>query len=141
MKYVKPQLLTARILEVLGLRQHCHIVLVIDLDEAARRFVCETLRKHGYEVMEASDVEAAMQVLRQHRVHLVFSDVATSEQHGVETIQRMRRFFPDIKIVAMSREIPAEVLKMCSFLGADAALAKPIAADLLLKTTRRLLAA
>jgi CheY-like chemotaxis protein len=110
------------------------------LEETVRRFLCETLRKDGYEVVEATDGQVAMKVLRQQRVHLVFSDLATSEQNGGATIRRIRKFFPDIKIVALSEGIPAEILKMSSLLGADAVLPKPIAVDLLLKTTRQLLA-
>ena len=134
-----PYLLTARILEVLGLRRR-RVVLVIDLEEAERTLIRETLRRNGYEVVETSDGPGAMAILTQRRVHLVLSDLATSENTGVETIRRMRRFFPDLKIIAMSGEIPAEVLQMSRLLGADAALPKPIDEELLVKTVRRLLA-
>jgi CheY-like chemotaxis protein len=127
-------------LEMLGLRRRRRIVLVIDIEQAVRTFVCETLEKDGYEVVEAPDGQSAMNLLRKQRIHLVFSDLVTSENNGVDTIRRMRKLFPDIKIVAMSGQIPAEVLQMSSLVGADAALPKPIPAELLLKTTHRLLA-
>jgi two-component system, cell cycle sensor histidine kinase and response regulator CckA len=140
LNYNTPHLLTAKILEVLGLRRRRRIVLVIDIEEAVRTFVCQTLGNDGYEVVEACDGQSAMTLLRQQQIHLVFSDLVTFENDGVDTIRRMRRLFPNIKIVAMSGEIPPEVLKMCSLLGADAALPKPIAVEVLLQTTHRLLA-
>lgn len=140
MRYFTPRLLTGTVLKALGLWQRRPTVLVIDVEEGVRRFISETLERNGYEVIEAPDGEVALQLLLHQRVHLVYSDLATSVRNGVDSIRRMRRFFPNLKIVAMSSGIPTEVLDMSSLVGADAALAKPITVDLLVKTTRRLLA-
>ncbi|MDP2997688.1 MAG: hypothetical protein Q8N47_09375, partial [Bryobacterales bacterium] len=48
------------------------------------------------------------------------------------TIRALRKEIPDIGIIAISGKLEGPYLKMATVLGADAALAKPLAVELLL---------
>ncbi|MGH9656022.1 MAG: response regulator [Bryobacteraceae bacterium] len=47
------------------------------------------------------------------------------EKEGLETIQELRRKYPEVKILAISGTFGGSYLKMASRLGADGILAKP----------------
>ena len=85
------------------------------------------LQRSGYEVLLATDGEAALQQVEQHLPDLVLLDVMMSVKSGYEVCQRMRERadWQHIKIVmlpAKGRE--AEVNKGLS-LGADHYVTKP----------------
>jgi len=54
------------------------------------------------------------------------------EQEGMETIQAMRRDVPGVGIVAISGALGGQFLNVAKMLGADAVLAKPVSAGVLL---------
>jgi DNA-binding response OmpR family regulator len=85
------------------------------------------LQRSGYEVLLASDGEAALQQVERHLPDLVLLDVMMSVKSGYEVCQRMRERpeWQHIKIIMLSakgREV--EVSKGMS-LGADYYLTKP----------------
>lgn len=85
------------------------------------------LQRSGYEVLVASDGEAALQQVERHLPDLVLLDVMMSVKSGYEVCQRMRERpeWRHIKIIILSakgREV--EVSKGMS-LGADYYLTKP----------------
>ncbi len=61
------------------------------------------------------------------------------EQEGIETIQALRKEMPGLGIIAISGNIGGPYLKIAASLGADAALPKPIGAELLLTTVAEVL--
>jgi YesN/AraC family two-component response regulator len=58
-------------------------------------------------------------------------DLVMPEQEGIETIRILHKESPGIGIIAISG-FGAQYLKPALMLGADAALSKPVGADLLL---------
>lgn len=55
-------------------------------------------------------------------------------KEGIETIAEVRRLAPHAKIIAVSGAFGGRFLNLATHLGANAALAKPIAPDVLLRT-------
>ncbi|MFA5914688.1 MAG: response regulator [Burkholderiales bacterium] len=85
------------------------------------------LQRSGYEVLLATDGEAALQQVEQHLPDLVLLDVMMSVKSGYEVCQRMRERadWQHIKIVMLSAKgREAEVNKGLS-LGADHYVTKP----------------
>src|SRR4029077_5015190 len=56
----------------------------------------------GHEVLEASDGEAGMRLLAEHRPDLVITDLFMPGQDGIVTVRRIRREFPDVKVIVVS---------------------------------------
>jgi DNA-binding NarL/FixJ family response regulator len=62
-----------------------------------------------------------------------------TEREGIEIIQSLRQEQPDLKIVVMSRACGGEFLKVARRLGANSALAMPVAPEQLISTVRGVL--
>jgi CheY-like chemotaxis protein len=59
-------------------------ILVADDDPFIRRLVVFTLKKRGYEILEACDGAAALDLVRQEKPDLVVLDVLMPEMTGLE---------------------------------------------------------
>lgn len=116
-------------------------ILVVDDESFIRDFFREVLETAGYDVVLAENGKKAMLRLHERKVDLVIMDLVMPEQEGVETIQALRRAYPDIKIVAMSGAFGGQFLKTAALLGARATLAKPVAPTEILRVVREILSA
>jgi CheY-like chemotaxis protein len=102
-------------------------VLVIDDHAPVRLSLCETLSDAGYAVSEACDGVEGVEILRNLQADAVVIDIYMPRQDGFETIRKLRRVVPGLKIIAMSGGSRGEFdpLKAAELLGVDRALRKP----------------
>ena len=119
-------------------------ILVVDDEADARQMLAHLLRECRAEVLLAAGAEEALRLLRQHRPHVIVSDIGMPGVDGFELIRRVRRM-PDPELAG----IPALVLS--AFAGAedrararrdgfDCYLAKPVEAGEFLAALARLAA-
>ncbi len=125
-------------------------VLVVD-DHVVQRELTEiVLRDAGYDVRQAEDGKAALEVMRTWRPAVVVTDVFMDRMDGVELIQAVRREGWRTKLVAVSAgwarpasraglEGGPDVLEDAVAAGADATLLKPLDSRQLIATVARLL--
>jgi PAS domain S-box-containing protein len=135
-----PYDLVAKVRDLLGQPERRRSVLVIDDDAAVRGFLTELLAEEGYEVHAAADGEVGISEVERRHISLVITDLVMPGREGLETMQVLRRRFPDVRIIAVSGAFDGEFLKAASRLGADATFAKPIDPARLLPAVRTLLA-
>ena len=92
-------------------------ILVIDDDEAVRRFMVESLQSLGYSVDEAADGEAGLRVLAGAAPDLIIVDYAMPGMTGVDLVLRARAVAPGVPIIlatgyadmeAVDRVMPTE---------------------------------
>lgn len=114
-------------------------ILVVDDEDDVRVTLRRMLESDGYEVLEASNGRVAMSLCRSEPVDLCMIDIFMPEQEGMETIQAIRREFPDSKIIAFSGKAPGVYLRMARLLGAQATLEKPLRLNAVLETVRAVL--
>ncbi len=117
-------------------------ILVIDDDEQIRLLVRKMLETGGYCVDEASDGRVGMQKYMAEPQDLVITDLIMPDKEGLETIRELRRYNPDVKIIAMSGggSLPANnYLHMAESFGAQRTLHKPFRIDEMLDAVRALL--
>lgn len=86
-------------------------VLVVDDDELLRCSTARTLRRSGYEVLEAGDVSEALICMQEHgdRVSLVLSDVIMPRQNGYELGQAVRARWPQAQVLLISGYTPVAI--------------------------------
>ena len=77
-------------------------VIVIDDQEPIRRIIRRALEHEGYEVLEASDGEKGVDLLRRNGAALVITDIFMPGQDGIQTLRQIRKEFPGVKVIAMS---------------------------------------
>jgi DNA-binding response OmpR family regulator len=118
-------------------------ILLIEDDLSFRTMLCIALRMMGHEVVEASEGAHGMCLYQTGRFDLVITDLIMPGQEGIETITKLIKDYPAVKIIAMSgggRTSPDSYLKMAKRLGAKAILSKPFSMEELTQTVDSVLA-
>ena len=117
-------------------------ILIIDDDNQFRTMLRKMIERNGHEVVEASDGKEGIKRYRKNPTDLIITDLIMPEKDGVETIQELKKDFPNIKIIAISgggRLGPQDYLHIAKMLGAQRTLTKPIELPELLKAIDELL--
>ena len=103
-------------------------ILIIDDDNQFREMLRQMIERDGYEVIEASDGKEGIALYRKNPTDLIITDLIMPEKDGIETIQELKKDFPEIKIIAISgggRLGPNDYLQLAKMLGAQRTLTKP----------------
>ena len=104
-------------------------ILVAEDDPDISLVLCERLEAKGYEVVTASDGEAALDVLAQKPPDLVFLDIHMPKLNGLEVLTRIRARWPDLAVIIMTAHgtigLAVEAMKV----GAADFLTKPFEHD------------
>ncbi len=77
-------------------------ILVVDDDQAFRELVVDILASEGYELLEASDAEQALETLAGRSVDLVISDQRMPGMDGVELTRRIRSGSNPPEVIVMT---------------------------------------
>lgn len=118
-------------------------ILLVDDDEPFRTMLHKTLRTAGYDVQDAANGEAALNLYDPASFDVILIDLVMPEKEGIETITELRRTYPTAKIIAMSgggRIDPRITLRAASKLGARRTLTKPFPKQFLLGLIAEVLA-
>ena len=117
-------------------------ILVIDDEDLVRGFLRRTLERAGYRVMTAADGHEGLSVLEQDAADLLITDIFMPCSDGLETIQEVRRTYPQMKTIAISGggfRTSRDYLPVAAKFGADRTLSKPLMLTDLLASVRALL--
>ncbi len=110
--------------------------LVVDADALARRRVTGLLRLGGWQVREATDVPAALQLADTVDVDLVVTDSSVAGENGLEMLRRLRSAGSQAHFVVVTGQPSETVRAEASAAGALACLDKPVDAGVLLDFLR-----
>jgi two-component system, chemotaxis family, chemotaxis protein CheY len=66
------------------------VILAVDDSASIRQMLGVTLRSAGYEVVEATDGQEALEYARQHPVDLVLTDVNMPRMDGIRLLAELR---------------------------------------------------
>jgi two-component system cell cycle sensor histidine kinase/response regulator CckA len=79
-------------------------VLLVEDEEAVRRFAVAALKSKGYEVLQAADGVEALEVMAEHdnKVDIVVSDVIMPEMDGPALMRELRKIDPKLKFIFVS---------------------------------------
>ena len=117
-------------------------VLIIDDDVSFRESLTKHLERAGYEVRQATSGDTGISVFERNPTDVVLVDIFMPGQGGLQTIDRLRRGWPQAKIVAISGAKSAAALDVKGHalaLGADRFLEKPFEAATLVTLIAALL--
>jgi DNA-binding response OmpR family regulator len=123
-------------------------ILVIDDETEIRELLRIFLTRAGFQVIQAEDGAAGVQVLKnlsdENPIHLVITDLLMPEQEGIETILQLKEQHPEIPILAMSgggrMSGTLDLLATAKLLGAHKTFTKPFNPSEVVATIRTLLA-
>jgi PAS domain S-box-containing protein len=79
-------------------------ILLVEDEEKVRHLASESLRQHGYTVLEATDGEHALAICRQHEgpIDLLLTDVVMPKMSGKVLAEQLVRLRPDTWVLYMS---------------------------------------
>ena len=116
-------------------------LLVVDDNADTRESMKLLLERAGYDVEVAQNGAHALEMQRALGAEILITDIFMPELDGLETIERFRREFPAVKIIAMTgggvnfnRE---NYLLSADVAGADAVLRKPFEKSTLLQALQK----
>ena len=86
------------------------IVLIVEDDVLIRAAAAQYLRGAGFDVLEAVNVDEAVQILRSTAdLKVVFSDVKLAgPRSGFDLLEIIRQDFPTVRVLFTSGVVPAE---------------------------------
>jgi two-component system phosphate regulon response regulator PhoB len=114
-------------------------VLIVEDDEVVRTLLRLTLPAEGYDVVEATDGEHALEVLEQAMPALVLLDWRMPGRSGREVLQEIKRREPETPVIVLSAQEPIRTEEEALAVGANVFFAKPFSPLQLLAAVERLL--
>ena len=117
------------------------VVLVVEDDDAVRRFIGKVLEAAGYVVLEAGTAEKAVALARQNRQgpHVLLVDVVLPGSGGRELAEQVLKVHPHTRIVFMSGYTDEAIAHRGGLEPSAVLVEKPIIADALLTRIRQVL--
>jgi len=116
-------------------------ILAVDDSASMRQMVAFTLKGAGFNVIEASDGQQALEKAKQTSFDLVLSDVNMPVMDGIELVKNLRTL-PEYKftpILMLTTESAGDKKMQGKNAGATGWLVKPFNPDQLLATIRKVL--
>jgi len=79
-------------------------VLLVEDEDVVRSFAVRALTRQGYEVLEASDGQEALDIVAEHNgaIDVVVTDVVMPEMDGPTMFRELRKTNPSIKVIFVS---------------------------------------
>ena len=95
----------------MGDRRYC--ILIADDDESIRDTL-EAILQREYNVLKASDGQAALRLLNEHEINIVLLDVLLPDINGLEILKQIRERFSDIEVIMITvvKEVDTAVRAM-----------------------------
>ncbi|HKT34415.1 MAG TPA: PAS domain S-box protein [Nitrospira sp.] len=116
-------------------------ILLVEDEPAVRGLVHETLRLHGYTVLEARHGIEALMTGAKHQgpIHLLLTDVVMPQMSGPEVAEKIQIVRPGIKVLYMSGYPDHPVFEQGGISREASFLAKPFTPNVLAKKVRDVL--
>ena len=101
-------------------------VLVVDDSGLARRRMRGILEGEGYQVTEAQDGIAALELYALNRPDLVILDLVMKGMYGLDVLTKLREIDPGARVIVVSADVQTSSHEMVEKAGAAGFLTKPI---------------
>ena len=113
-------------------------ILIIEDEAAIRRVLVKILSEEnqGYEVFEAEDGLAGMEIIKKEDFDLVLCDIKMPKMDGVEVLEAVKKIKPEIPMVMISGHGDLETAVNTMKMGAFDYISKPPDLNRLLNTVR-----
>jgi len=89
---------------LMGVDNGNEMILVVEDEDAVRKFITKILYQKGFEVLEAKNGGEAILLCEEHKndIQLVLSDVVMPFMDGGKLVDRLTQIQPDLKVILMS---------------------------------------
>ena len=115
-------------------------VLVVEDDADVRDYIVETLKVLGYDVLQASGAEQALQLLQRHKsVSLLLTDVVMPGKNGRKLAEEACVLYPSLKVLYMTGYSRNAIVHQGRLDPGVELIQKPLTTELLAAAVRQVL--
>jgi len=114
-------------------------ILITDDDSYCREALREIFEPEGYQTVQASSGEEALDIVREHPVHLVLLDMHMPRLTGLETIRLLHQVRSMLPCILVTGDSSASLLRQACQAQAYSVIHKPISKGVVLYTVVRAL--
>lgn len=100
-------------------------ILIVDDEPTVCELLYHWLTSEGYECVTASSAEMALKLLRDHKFHLVLSDIMMPGMSGVDLLGLVKSGYPDVAVIMATAVDDRETAITTLQLGAFGFVIKP----------------
>ena len=104
-------------------------ILIVDDSALSRRTLRRILESAGYEVVEADDGMAALEVYFLEKPGLVLLDLVMKGMYGLDVLVKLREMDQEARVVVASADIQSSTRKMVDEAGALGFINKPFVSE------------
>jgi two-component system, chemotaxis family, chemotaxis protein CheY len=104
-------------------------ILIVDDSALSRRTLRRILESAGYEVVEADDGMAALEIYFLEKPRLVLLDLVMKGMYGLDVLLKLREMDPQVRAVVASADIQSSTRQMADDAGALGFINKPFVAE------------
>jgi two-component system, chemotaxis family, chemotaxis protein CheY len=104
-------------------------ILIVDDSALSRRTLRRILETAGYEVEEAADGMAALEVYFLEKPDLVLLDLVMKGMYGLDVLVKLREMDHEARVVVASADIQSSTRKMVDEAGALGFINKPFVSE------------
>ena len=101
-------------------------ILVVEDDNELRQLFCRVLEKNGYEALEASDGQQALDTLDQSYIDLIISDIMMPVMDGYELVRSLREAEIHIPVLMITAKDAFDDMRRGFLSGTDDYMVKPV---------------
>ncbi len=114
-------------------------ILIVDDEENLRRTLAMILKREGYAVTTAANVQEARACLQNSSFCLAFLDLKLPDANGLTLLPEMCKRFPNMPVLILTAHDKLEVAQEAVRSGARAFLLKPVDPPVLLARLKEIL--
>ena len=115
-------------------------ILIVDDSALSRRTLRRILESSDYDVVEADDGMAALEVYFLEKPHLVLLDLVMKGMYGLDVLVKLREMDPNALVVVATADIQSSTRKLVDEAGALGFITKPFVTEPVLEAVEAALA-
>jgi len=107
-------------------------ILIVDDSDAIRTPIREALESLGYQnVLEAVDGKEALDVLMEHKVHLILSDLDMPKVNGLDLLKALRNHsaFKEMPFLVLTFDVEQDLFHKAMECGASGFIRLPVTSE------------
>ncbi|GBG05962.1 DNA-binding response regulator [Paenibacillus agaridevorans] len=113
-------------------------ILIVEDEKILLEILKDYFLNDGYEVVEASDGKAALELFQQYEIDLIILDIMLPEMDGWSVCRRIRKT-SDVPLIMLTARVDEDDTLLGFELGADDYVTKPYSPAVLLARAKRLI--